>query len=65
MVVNSVFLDNVIRFLGIGLSLYGIAQLYMWVSHDAIIKRTVMCKYCRKRINEKVSMYHERLDLSF
>lgn len=38
-----------------GLSLYFIANVYTCVSRDAVIKNTVKCKFCRKRINEKVS----------
>lgn len=39
--------------MGIGLALYGLAGAYQWLSHDPIIKHTVKCRYCRKRINEK------------
>ncbi|MCJ1403954.1 hypothetical protein MMC11_007177 [Xylographa trunciseda] len=45
------FLDNVLRFLGLGIALYTIAQIYGWMSDDSIIKKTVKCKYCRKRIS--------------
>ncbi|KAF7880398.1 uncharacterized protein EAF02_007244 [Botrytis sinoallii] len=38
----------------VGLALYGIAGLYQYFSQDnAIIKHTVRCKYCRKKIFEK------------
>ncbi|KAL2037906.1 hypothetical protein N7G274_009381 [Stereocaulon virgatum] len=47
------FLNKIFNFLGIGLALYTIANVYTWVSNDAIIKNTVKCKYCRKRISEK------------
>lgn len=47
------FLDKVIRFFIIGLALYTIAQTYGYVSKDSIIKHTVKCRYCRKRISEK------------
>lgn len=40
--------------MGVGLSLYGLAALYQYFSKDPIIKRMVKCRYCRKRINEKV-----------
>lgn len=43
-----------VKFMGIGLALYGLAGLYQWLSHDNIIKHTVKCRYCRKSINEKV-----------
>jgi len=51
---NSSFLSQVLNFFGIALTLYAIAQLYQWVSKDKVIKHTVKCKYCRKRISEKV-----------
>jgi large conductance mechanosensitive channel len=41
--------------MGVGCSLYGLAAVYQYFSQDPIIKHTVKCKYCRKRINEKVS----------
>ncbi|TGO13486.1 hypothetical protein BTUL_0069g00530 [Botrytis tulipae] len=48
------FLNKVINFIGVGLALYGIAGLYQYFSQDnAIIKHTVRCKYCRKKIFEK------------
>lgn len=47
------FLDKVFNFFGIGIALYAIAQLYTWASEDPIIKHTVKCKFCRKRISEK------------
>jgi large conductance mechanosensitive channel len=40
--------------MGVGFSLYGLAALYQYLSKDPIIKHTVKCRYCRKRINEKV-----------
>jgi len=45
------FLDKVLRFLGVGIALYTVAQIYGWVSNDSIIKKQVKCKYCRKRIS--------------
>lgn len=47
------FLNQVINFLGVGVSLYMIARFYGWASKDSIIKHTVKCKYCRKSISEK------------
>lgn len=49
------FLDKVVRFFIVGFSLYAIGRVYGWASSDNIIKYTVKCKYCRKRISEKVS----------
>lgn len=51
----SIFLERAINFLGISLTLYALAQLYMVVSHDKIIKRQIKCKYCLKWISDKVS----------
>ncbi|KAL1893123.1 hypothetical protein Sste5346_006555 [Sporothrix stenoceras] len=49
----GIFLNRVINFLGVGISLYALASTYQYFSHDPIIKHTVKCKYCRKRISEK------------
>ncbi|KAL4804159.1 large-conductance mechanosensitive channel [Aspergillus unguis] len=49
----GLFLEKVVNFLGISLTLYALAQVYMLVSHDRIIKRSVKCRYCRKWIAEK------------
>jgi hypothetical protein len=51
----SFFLNRLLNFMGVGCSLYGLAALYQYFSQDPIIKHTVKCRYCRKRINEKVS----------
>lgn len=37
-----------------GVALYALASLYQWVSSDNIIKHQVKCKYCKKRVSEKV-----------
>lgn len=50
----SVFVNKIVSFLGLGLSLYALAGTYQYFSHDPIIKHTVKCQYCRKRISEKV-----------
>ncbi|KAK0701817.1 large-conductance mechanosensitive channel [Lasiosphaeria miniovina] len=47
------FLNRLVNFVGVGFSLYGLASIYQCFSKDPIIKHTVKCKYCRKRINEK------------
>ena len=54
---DSSFLDKVIRFFGLGIALYVVVQAYTWVSKDEIIKQTVKCKYCRKRISEKLCCF--------
>ncbi|EAW12262.1 MscL family protein [Aspergillus clavatus NRRL 1] len=51
------FLETVISFLGVSLTLYAVGHLYMWISHDRVIKPTVRCKYCRKYISQKSLMY--------
>ena len=35
--------------------MYILAMTYGWLASDNIIKHTVKCKFCRKRISEKVS----------
>ncbi|KAK3939785.1 large-conductance mechanosensitive channel [Diplogelasinospora grovesii] len=48
------FLNRFLNFAGVGLSLYALAALYQYFSHDTtLLKHMVKCKYCRKRINEK------------
>ncbi|KAK4130220.1 gated mechanosensitive channel [Trichocladium antarcticum] len=47
------FLNRLVNFMGVGVSLYGLAALYQYLSEDPIIKHTVKCRYCRRRINEK------------
>ncbi|KAF9886548.1 hypothetical protein FE257_011320 [Aspergillus nanangensis] len=49
----GVFLETIISFFGVSLTLYAVAQLYMYISHDTIIKPTVRCKYCRKFIGKR------------
>lgn len=53
---SRIFINRVVNFVGVGLSLYALASVYQYFSHDPIIKHTVKCKYCRKRISEKVSV---------
>lgn len=52
----STFLNKLLNFAGVGFALYSIASLYEWMSKDSIIKHTVKCRYCRKRISEKVCL---------
>ncbi|KEY65054.1 hypothetical protein S7711_08444 [Stachybotrys chartarum IBT 7711] len=47
------FVYQIVSFLMVGLSLYGLAHVYQVVSHDPIIKHTKKCRYCRQRINAK------------
>ena len=53
--VHRSFLNKLFNFIGVGLGLYIVANVYTWVSSDAVIKKTVKCRFCRKRISEKVS----------
>lgn len=48
------FLNKVFGFVGIGLTLYTVGQVYTYFSEDVVIKRTVKCRYCRKWISSKV-----------
>ncbi|TDZ40637.1 Anditomin synthesis protein L [Colletotrichum spinosum] len=47
------FLNQLVSFLCIGVSLYGLAHVYQFFSSEPIIKHTVKCRYCRKRISNK------------
>lgn len=47
------FIDKVLRFFLVALSLFLIARLYGWLASDNIVKKQVKCKYCRKYISEK------------
>jgi len=47
------FLNRVVNFFCLGLSLYALAMAYQYFSHDPIIKHTVKCQYCRKRVSVK------------
>ena len=48
------FINNVISFFLLTVSLYIIALIYGRVSKDSIVKEQVKCKYCRKSISPKV-----------
>jgi large conductance mechanosensitive channel len=47
------FIDKIVRFLLIAISLWVIASTYSRFSDDNIVKKQVKCKYCRKYISEK------------
>lgn len=47
------FLDKIIRFLCIALTLWIIALAYSRGTDDNIVKKQVKCKFCRKYISEK------------
>lgn len=46
------FLENILNFFGIGLSLYLIAQIYGFFSKDSMIKHMKQCQYCKKPMSE-------------
>lgn len=48
------FVETLLNFAGVSLTLFAIAHVYMWISHDKIIKPTVKCRYCRKFISVEV-----------
>lgn len=47
------FLDKIVRFFVIALSLWVIASVYSRTTDDNIVKKQIKCKYCRKYISEK------------
>lgn len=51
---NSLFIETILNFMGVSLTLFAVAHLYMAVSHNKIIKPTVRCRYCKKFISAEV-----------
>ena len=49
----GVFINNILNFVGIAISLFLIARIYGRLTHDNVIKRQVRCPFCRKWISEK------------
>ncbi|KAI1281152.1 large-conductance mechanosensitive channel [Xylaria sp. FL0933] len=47
------FIRNVVSFLFLGIMLYALAGVYQYFSKDPIIKHTVKCRYCKKRVSTK------------
>ncbi|KAJ5101915.1 hypothetical protein NUU61_004137 [Penicillium alfredii] len=47
----GLFIQNVIGFFGISLTLYAVGHLYTWISSNKIIKPTVQCEYCKQFIS--------------
>ncbi|KAJ5098646.1 hypothetical protein N7532_005647 [Penicillium argentinense] len=45
------FIENMVSFMGVSLTLFAVAHLYMAISHNKIIKPTVRCRYCKKYIS--------------
>ena len=50
----SMFVETILNFAGVSLTLFAVAHMYMWISHDKIIKPTIKCRYCRKYISLEV-----------
>ncbi|KAJ5160169.1 Anditomin synthesis protein L [Penicillium canariense] len=50
----GMFVQNMLNFAGVSLTLFAVAHLYMLISQDKIIKPTVRCRYCRKFISVEV-----------
>ncbi|KAJ5177798.1 Large-conductance mechanosensitive channel [Penicillium coprophilum] len=46
----GLFIETVINFMGVSLTLYAVGHLYMLITHDKIIKPTVRCPYCKQYI---------------
>ncbi|KAI1426854.1 large-conductance mechanosensitive channel [Xylaria sp. FL1777] len=49
------FIRHVVSFLCLGLMLYVLACTYQYFSKDDIIKYTVKCRYCKKRVSAKAT----------
>lgn len=47
------FVNKLMNFLGLGVSLYALAGLYQYFANDPILKHLRKCPYCKKSINEK------------
>ncbi|KAJ5339667.1 hypothetical protein N7452_006395 [Penicillium brevicompactum] len=51
------FIETVVNFLGVSLTLYAAGHLYMFFFHSKIIKPTVRCPYCKQFISEAVGLF--------
>ena len=49
------FIETVLNFLGVSLTLYAVGHLYMCIFHAKVIKPTVRCPYCKQYIGASVS----------
>ncbi|KAJ5690037.1 Large-conductance mechanosensitive channel [Penicillium macrosclerotiorum] len=47
----GIFIETILNFLGVSCTLFAVAHIYMFVSHNKIIKPTVRCRYCKKFIS--------------
>lgn len=51
---RSAFIETLLNFLGVSLTLYAVGHLYMLIFQNKIIKPTVRCPYCKQFIGEAV-----------
>jgi large conductance mechanosensitive channel len=51
-----VFIETLLNFLGVSLTLYAVGHVYMFIFHNKIIKPTVRCPYCKQYISDQVSL---------
>jgi large conductance mechanosensitive channel len=49
----GLFVNSTASFMFMGMVLYLTAVIYSKITRDNIIKHSVKCRYCRKRIHEK------------
>ncbi|KAJ5747172.1 uncharacterized protein N7511_008868 [Penicillium nucicola] len=49
----GVFIETLLNFLGVSLTLYAVGHIYMFIFHNKIIKPTVRCPYCKQYISEQ------------
>lgn len=54
--IDRLFIETILNFLGVSLTLFAVAHLYTFISHNKIIKPTVRCRYCKKFISVEVSI---------
>ncbi|KAH7112870.1 putative large-conductance mechanosensitive channel [Dendryphion nanum] len=47
------FIDKIVRFFILAISMWAIASLYSRTTNDNIVKRQIRCRFCRKYISEK------------
>ncbi|OGE52379.1 hypothetical protein PENARI_c010G06077 [Penicillium arizonense] len=48
----GMFIETLLNFMGVSLTLYAVGHLYMFIFHNKIIKRTVQCPYCKQYISD-------------
>ena len=50
------FLSKVVHFFAVGFALYTLAMLYQSLTDEEIVEYTKNCRYCDKKITEKVRL---------